>query len=1138
MIWYFLYPLRGTTEAPILAPTHPVRRALYRYGSYAASHVVATLLVSVVVATILIYPIPYLFTSDYVNGASNLPHHAWTVAQPLPYGATIRPDVMMRSIWVHGSYMQALKQDLLVSALELQNELLGSTENFSPIRARNVARSLPEPGIDLSTTQRDAFHAINGLNNQSWFFHSPLQYWDCTKENILTDPAILATVNDKKTQSTSVNVTLRHSIVFSGKRFEERRLAAADALVITLIYLRDSPVGEQWERKAALLPDEMSSKWDIYPPDGRSTASQLYEFQFRPISSQDTAILSVAYGLTAIYFLLSLAKLRAFKSKFGLIITVISQIAFSVMSSFTVCAIFRLDLSRIPRAAYPLVVLSMSLENIFRLINAVIIAPAEDSTSNRIGQAFGETAHTAITSSLQNVFLLLLLSRWVSPGVSAFCMFVAVAIGFDLFYLSTFFLSVLSVDVRRTELSDALAKASIRRYRGESDFKPRGAWERVLQGKVTLSTRISGTIIMLGFILIAQWHFFEAAAIFNFFKHAYQGHGALENATSPQTSLDAIHQARSPKSWLRLQDHETAQEIISIIKPTAHSYVARVYEPVVFVMKGSDRMPHYKEPTLLPALYDFINHQLTRFVVIILVVIAGLRLLTSFLLWEDEADDDDRHSDTDPTLDVKSFHGGHSLDIAMLTAAPDGRIVSVGLDRAIRVWDAKSASLHYTIAKGEESEDAPFPVLAMAIDDSSKWLAILSPYKIALWDLKENTWGPSLSVNLQGQKTEAFFFGSSDPKRNIPRLVLVRRNGTLTEYIPDAGEGADYGICRSPLTCVRPLIGKRKDCLQLKLGRDTDPMTAIGSKQASPLVAIITASRRGCVHAATKEMLSWNSQSVELEGIEHDGVHQVVPLASLGLFLIAGVTRVHLVNMEDYSLVHTFSTERMASRSMQSALFSRSSSQLGADGLVWFTLCYTSAETGDCVVQTFAPPDDHDMIYYQNSATPPTSGWCAWESVKETKRHIQNPGSWSVLSDGGVVGIRQKSNRALDMQTNGRRKTEGLRHRSPRKEPGRDLFERWEIWSVPQSGLLRTDETRPLFQANERAGHLIVTELGPVVRVGQRSIAFSFGNVVKLVTVGGHERFDSSATDNSSEHLNVGSRRRKPGALVRPRAWS
>ncbi|KAM5342730.1 hypothetical protein ACJ41O_013696 [Fusarium nematophilum] len=1121
MIWYLLYPLRGTTEAPVLAPTHPLRHGLSRYGSYAASHVVTTLLISVVVATMLIYPIPYLFTSDYVNGASNLPHHAWTVAQPLPYGASIQPDVMMRSIWVHGTYMQALDRDLLASALELQDELLGSTEGFSPSRARHVARVPPsQSDIDLSTIQRDAFHAINGLTNQSWFFHSPLQYWDCNRQHILADPDIISTVNERKTQSTSVNVTLRHSIVFSGKRFEERRLLAADALVITLVYLRDSPVGKQWGKKAALLSEKASDKWDIYPPDGRSTASQLYEFQFRPISRQDSVILALAYCLTTFYFLISLSKLRAFKSKMGLIVTVMAQIVFSVMSSFTVCAIFRLDLSRIPRAAYPLVVLAMSLENIFRLINAVILTPAEDSTSSRIGHAFGETAYTAIACSMQNVFLLLMLSRWVSSSVSAFCIFAAVAIGFDIFYHSTFFLSVLSVDVRRTELSDALAKASMRHNRGASEFKPRTTWELVIQGKANMSTRIAGTIIMLGFVLIAQWHFFEEDRIFHFLSRFYRASSATEGPDSPKTSLDAIHQARSPKSWLRLQDHETAQEIISIIKPSAHSYVARVYEPVVFVLKGSDRMPHYKEPTLLPAVYDFINHQLTRFIVIVVVVIAGVRLLTSFLLWEDDTNDDDRRSDTDPTLGVKSFAGGHVLDIAMLAAAPDGHVVSVGLDRLVRVWDVRPGGLHYVVVDGEQSDDAPFPVLAMAIDDNSKWLAILSTYKAALWDLKERKWGPWLSVDLHGQKPEALFFGSPDPHADIPRLVLVRRNGTLTEFVPDAGEGADFGVCRSSLACVRPLIEKR-------------------TKQAAPLVAIITASRRGCVHAATRETLSWNSRSVQLEGLEQDEVHQVVPLASLGLFLIAGASRVHLVNLEDYSLVHTFSTERMAQRSLQSAFLSRHSSQSGAIGLAWFIMCYTEAESGDCVVQTFTPPGENTMICFRSSAPPTTRGWCLWESVKEMRKHIQNPGSWSILSDGSVVGIRQKSSRGLGIEVNGRRKPDGLRHRSPRKETGRDLFGRWEVWTAPQSGQLRTDETRPLFQDDEKAGHLIVTDLGPMVRVGQRSVAFSFGNVVKLVTVGGHERFDDiNQGDRSLEHLNIGSRRRKPAALVRPRAWS
>ncbi|KPM41664.1 hypothetical protein AK830_g4924 [Neonectria ditissima] len=1069
-----------------------------------------------------IYPIPFLFTTDFINGASNLPHHAWTVAQPLPYGAAIHPDVMMRSIWVHSSYMQALDTELLSSALELQDELLGSTQGFNPSVARREDRLLPQdPNIDLSPAHRDAFHAINGLTNQSWFFHSPLQYWDCSRDRILADPDILATVNDRKNQSTSVNVTLRHSIVFSGKRFEDRRLLAADALVITLVYLRDSPVGRQWERKAAMLPEKIAHKWDVYPPDGRTSDNQLYEFHFRPISRQDSVILTIAYSITTLYFFVSLSKLRAFKSKFGLILTVITQIAFSVMSSFTLCAVFRLDLSCIPRAAYPVVVLAMSLENIFRLINAVILTPSEDSTSNRIGHAFGDTAHTAIASSMQNVFLLVALSQVVSPGVSAFCIFAAVTIVFDLFYLSTFFLSVLSVDVRRTELSDALDKASMRHNWIAPDVRTSSTWDVMLEGKVTLSTRIAGTIIMLGFVLIAQWHFFEDDTIFHFLGRMLQNTGHIEAIISNKSSLDGLHQARSPKSWLRLQDHETAQEIISIIKPSAHSYVARVYEPVIFVLKDSDRMLHYKEPTLLPAAYDFIDHQLTRFLAIVVVVIAAIRLLTNYLLWEDETDDEDHHHlDGGPPLVVESFAEGHALDIAMLAASSDAHVVSVGLDRLIRIWDVRLGGLNYAITDAEHNEEAPFPVLAMAMDDDSKWLAILSSFKAALWNLKERRWGPVLAIDLHNQKPEAFFFAPPGQSNHIPRLVLVRRNGTLTEFIPGAGDAKDFGVCRSPLTCVQPLIEK------------------VSKQPSSVKMSVVTASRRGCVHAATRESSSWNSRSVDLEGLESHNVHQVVPLSSLGLFLIVGASLVHLVDIEDHTLIHTFQTEAMKPRSLQAAHSPRQSAQTGTRGLTWFTLCYTEVESGDCVVHTYLPPKEDDLICFDSSATPISRGWCSWESVRETKRHVENPGTWDVLSDGSVAGVRQRSEQNCGTTIGGQQQMNGLRHRSPRKETRKDTFERWEVWTVFQCGRLRTDETRPLFQDGEKLGHLIVSELGPMIKVGQRSLAFGFGNVVKLLTVGGHERFETSTEESDREYLKVGSRRRKAGVMSRPRAWS
>ena len=95
---------RSTTEPPTLDAKHPLRRAFTRYGNQAARHPIITLLISISIATILIYPFPFLYTNDFANGSSNLPHHVWTSAEPFHGDQNTTPDVVMRSIWVHGIY--------------------------------------------------------------------------------------------------------------------------------------------------------------------------------------------------------------------------------------------------------------------------------------------------------------------------------------------------------------------------------------------------------------------------------------------------------------------------------------------------------------------------------------------------------------------------------------------------------------------------------------------------------------------------------------------------------------------------------------------------------------------------------------------------------------------------------------------------------------------------------------------------------------------------------------------------------------------------------------------------------------------------------------------------------------------------
>ncbi|KAI0168014.1 sterol-sensing domain of SREBP cleavage-activation-domain-containing protein [Pestalotiopsis sp. NC0098] len=1118
MIWYLLYPFRGTTEAPVLSPTHPLRDAFTRYGRYAARHVITTLLISVTVASVLIYPFPFLYTTDFTNGASNLPHHVWTDAQPLEEKTGIEPDVMMRYIWVHGDYMKALDRDVLMGALELQNELLGPTVDFSP-------RQLPPPletvdfshttALDLSPRQRDAFHIINGLTDESWFFHSPLLYWSCDKQKLESDADIMSTVNDKKTQHTSVNVTLRHSIVFSGKRFEDRRLAAADALVITLIHRRNSPVGRIWQAKSEELARKMADKWDVYPSDGMSYRSQIYEFQFRPMSLQDGLALGAAYLLTGAYFVVSLTKLRAVKSKFGLVVTVLAQLVLSIMSSFTLCAIFKIDLSKIPQLAYPVAIFSMSLENIFRLINAVILTPAESNTSNRIGHAFGTTGHVALASVGQNLLILWGLSHMVSPGVQAFCSFAAIAIIFDFFYLSTFFLSVLSVDVRRTELSDALAKASIRNHRTPAEAKARQSWvDALLQGKIAMSTRIAGTIVLIGFVLIAQWHFFENESLLRTLGRITMISRKYKDVAPKSSLLIDVHQARSPTSWLRLQDHETAREVINVVKPEAHSYVARVFDPIVFVKKGADRMLTTNEPPFLPAVYDFARHQTLPFLATVLVIGAAVRILMNYLLFDELAETtaSTNAAEEEPLLTVKTLGKGHSLDIVAMSASSDGHVVSVGLDRIIRVWDVKAGGSYPLL--GNEQSQVAFPILAMCVDDESRWLALLMTKTVLLWDLQERTWGPSISVDPFRHRPEAFFFAAQEVEGVHP-VILLRRDGIMTEIKPEKMETDSYLISDGALVSVGALIEKAKATTK-----------------------VMTSFRDGQVHCLSQDASGWNCNTVDIPRPRDKEFMSLVALPELGFILVVRVQSIDLVDATSYCAIHSFKTDPIQPKTLKCFHSKRRTMRCGSVGLKYLTFAYLNAFTRDLVIQTYTPQDEGASICFREPGQPVSKTCCRWPETKEMRSVVKDPGTWEALPSRILLGVRKKpSHKARTENGNAHQNgNAGLRRRRPSHTPSPmssvKMEDMWEIWMLSQAGNVETWDTLPLCREDDDE-HLFVNDTGPMVRVGRGSVAIGLSNVIKVILVG-NERFEGGEESSALEDglgTVMSRRRNKPSTL-------
>jgi hypothetical protein len=112
------------------------------------------------------------------------------------------------------------------------------------------------------------------------------------------------------------------------------------------------------------------------------------------------------------------------------------------------------------------------------------------------------------------------------------------------------------------------------------------------------------------------------------------------------------------------------------------------------------------------------------------------------------------------------------------------------------------------IADGNNVAGTLFPVMAMTIDETSTWLAILSPFHVTFWNLTGRIAGPTVPVDNCGQRPEAFFFIPETPIKPIT-LVLVRRNGTLTELsVSPEDQSEDFLICSGPLINAQPLVIK------------------------------------------------------------------------------------------------------------------------------------------------------------------------------------------------------------------------------------------------------------------------------------------------------------------------------------------
>ena len=184
-------------------------------------------------------------------------------------------------------------------------------------------------------------------------------------------------------------------------------------------------------------------------------------------------------------------------------------------------------------------------------------------------------------------------------------------------------------------------------------------------------------------------------------------------------------------------------------------------------------------------------------------------------------------------------------------------------------------------------------------------------------------------------------------------------------------------------------------------------------------------------------------------------------------------------------------------------------------------------------MQSYLPRHEGDTICFRDPFLPGSKTCCLWRETVENQYTIKNPGSWEALKVGYLVGVR-KVEAPQDITSESPTPANiGLRRRGAHRPQSlqlqnRDTEDTWEVWSLSSRG---EKATTPLCGINEK-GNLLVNNLGPLQKIGSRSIAVGLGNVIKVITVG-HEKFDGESSNDDQAFVGMvaatASRRRRLG---------
>ncbi|XP_070565484.1 LOW QUALITY PROTEIN: sterol regulatory element-binding protein cleavage-activating protein-like [Ptychodera flava] len=205
----------------------------------------------------------------------------------------------------------------------------------------------------------------------------------------------------------------------------------------------------------------------IYP-DSLVNISQSQEEEMTHIFFQnepgfvELTWLGLTYLILFMYVYFSVRKIEMVKSKWGLAFSAVAMVIASLLMSVGLCSFFGLTPTVREGEIFPYMVVFIGLENIWVLTKSVVSTPVHLDVKIRVAKGLSREGWY-ITKNLYTELMIICVGYFTFvPAIQEFCLFVIVGLITDFLLQMMFFVTVLSIDIRRLELSD-LQKKSVQR---------------------------------------------------------------------------------------------------------------------------------------------------------------------------------------------------------------------------------------------------------------------------------------------------------------------------------------------------------------------------------------------------------------------------------------------------------------------------------------------------------------------------------------------------------------------------------------------------------------------------------------------------------------------------------------------------